>query len=140
MVRGRPPRSTVVTLLQAQGLPISDITDEHSEHFFFVGSDGSPTGLFGLELYGTDALLRSLVVGENARGNGLGSILVEHAEQYAATNRVRSIYLLTTTAEMFFKRLGYEPTDRSLAPPSIKETREFTSLCPASSAFLMKTL
>jgi amino-acid N-acetyltransferase len=129
-----------VALLQAQGLPISDITDEHLEHFFFVGSDGSPTGLVGIELYGADALLRSLVVGENARSNGLGSTLVEHAERYAATNRVRSIYLLTTTAEMFFKRLGYERIDRSLAPPSIKKTREFASLCPASSAFMMRTL
>src|SRR5271170_2681957 len=101
-IRGRPPRSTAVALLQAQGLPVSDITDEHLEHFFFVGSDGSPTGLVGLELYGTDALLRSLVVGENARGKGVGSTLVEHAEQYAATMRVRSLYLLTTTAETFF--------------------------------------
>jgi amino-acid N-acetyltransferase len=140
MIRGRPPRSTAVALLQSQGLPISDITDEHLEHFFFVGSGGSPAGLVGLELYGTDALLRSLVVGENARGNGLGSTLVEHAEQYAASNRVRSIYLLTTTAETFFKRLGYERIDRSQAPPSIRGTREFASLCPASSAFMMKTL
>jgi amino-acid N-acetyltransferase len=140
MIRGRPPRSTAVALLQSQGLPISDITDEHLEHFFFVGSDGSPAGLIGLELYGTDALLRSLVVDESARRNGLGASLVEHAEQYAATKRVRSIYLLTTTAETFFKRLGYERIDRSQAPPSIKGTREYASLCPASSAFMMKRL
>jgi amino-acid N-acetyltransferase len=140
MVRGRPPRSTATALLQSHGLPDSDITDEHLEDFFFVGSDGSPTGLVGLELYGTDALLRSLVVGENARGNGLGSTLVGHAERYALTKGVRSVYLLTTTAEAFFKRLGYERIDRSQAPPSIKETREFASLCPASSAFMMKGL
>ena len=139
MVRGRLPRSTATALLQSHCLPDSDITDQHLEHFFFVGSDSSPTGL-GLELYGTDALLRSLVVGENARGNGLGSTLVGHAERYAATKGVRSVYLLTTTAEAFFKRLGYERIDRSQAPPSIKETREFASLCPASSAFLMKSL
>jgi amino-acid N-acetyltransferase len=140
MIRGRPPRSTAVALLQSQGLPISDITDEHMEHFFFVGSDGSPTGLIGLELYGSDALLRSLVVGQNARGKGLGSILVEQAEQHAAAEGIRSIYLLTTTAESFFKRLGYERIDRSQAPPSIRGTREFASLCPASSAFMMKPL
>jgi N-acetylglutamate synthase-like GNAT family acetyltransferase len=140
IIRGRPPRSSVAALLQSPGLPISDITGEHLEHFFFVGYDGSPAGLIGLELYGADALLRSLVVGENARGNGLGPTLVEHAEQYAASNGVRSIYLLTTTAATFFKRLGYERIDRSQAPPSIKGTREFASLCPASSAFMMKTL
>src|SRR5258708_10867172 len=121
MIRGRPPRSTAVALLQAQGLPTSDITDEHLEHFFFVGSDGSPAGLVGLELYGTDALLRSLVVAENARGKGLGSILIEHVEQYAASKGVRSIYLLTTTAEAFFKRLGYEHIERSNAPLPLNE-------------------
>jgi hypothetical protein len=54
VIRGRPPKSTAVALLQAQGLPVSDITDEHLEHFFFIGSDGSPTGLVGVEIYGTD--------------------------------------------------------------------------------------
>ena len=132
MIRGRPPLSTAVTLLQAQGLPASDITDEHLEHFFFVGSDGSPAGLVGLELYGTDALLRSLVVAENARHKGLGATLIDHAEQYAASKGVRSIYLLTTTAQAFFKRLGYERIERSTTPPSIERTREFAGLCPAS--------
>jgi amino-acid N-acetyltransferase len=140
MIRGRPPRSTVVSLLQAQYLPVADITDEHLEHFFFVGSNGWPTGLVGLEIYGADALLRSLVVGEKTRRKGLGSALVVHAEQYAGLKSVWSIYLLTTTAEAFFKRLGYERVDRSQAPSSIERTREFASLCPASSALMVKFL
>ena len=140
MIRGRPPRSTTVALLQAQGLPVSDITDEYLEHFFFIGSDDAPTRLVGLELCGADALLRSLVVGENARSKGFGSALIEHAEQYAASKNIRSMYLLTTTAEAFFKRLGYGRIDRLQAPPSIGRTREFASLCPASSAFMVKPL
>jgi amino-acid N-acetyltransferase len=140
MIRGRPPRSTALALLHAQGLPASDITDEHLEHFFFVGSEDSPTGLVGLEIYGRNALLRSLVVGDNARRRGLGSTLADHAEQYAASKSVRSIYLLTATAETFFRRLGYVRIDRSQAPPSIERTREFASLCPASSAFMVKSL
>jgi amino-acid N-acetyltransferase len=139
-MRGRPTRSTAVALLEAQGLPVSDITDEHLQHFFFIGSDDAPTGLVGLELYGTDALLRSLVVGENARSKGLGTALIQHAEQYAGSMAVRSIYLLTSTAEEFFKHLGYERIERSRAPPSIERTREFASLCPASSAFMTKQL
>jgi amino-acid N-acetyltransferase len=129
-----------VALLQAQGLPVSDVSAEHLEHFFFVGSDGSPTGLVGLELYGTDALLRSLVVAENVRAKGLGSTLINHAEQYAASKGVRSIYLLTTTAEAFFKRLGYVGIERSHAPTSIQQTREFADLCPASSVFMLKSI
>jgi amino-acid N-acetyltransferase len=140
MIRGRPPKSTAVALLHSQGLPVSDLTDEHLEHFFFIGSDGSPTGLVGVELYGTEALLRSLVVAETARTQGIGSALVQHAEEYASSRRVGTMYLLTTTAEKFFKRLGYERVDRSQAPPSIERTREFAGLCPASSAFMIKRL
>jgi len=140
MIRGRPPKSTVVALLHSQGLPVSDITDEHLEHFFFIGSDGSPTGLVGVEMYGTEALLRSLVVAETARTQGIGSALVQHAEECASSRRVGTMYLLTTTAEKFFERLGYERFDRLQAPPSIERTREFASLCPASSAFMIKRL
>ena len=140
MIRGRPPRSTAVALLQVQGLPVSDITDDHLEHFFFVGSDGSPTGLVGLEIYGSDALLRSLVVADSARTQGIGSALVQHAEIYAASNNVSAMYLLTTTAESFFERRGYRRADRSQAPATIQTTAEFANLCPASSAFMIKQL
>jgi amino-acid N-acetyltransferase len=110
------------------------------ENFFYIGSDDSPIGLAGLEIYGTDALLRSLDVRENVRSKGLRSGLIEHAEKYAASKSVRSIYLLTTTAEAFFKRQGCERISRSQAPPSIKRTGEFASLCPANSAFTTKPL
>jgi amino-acid N-acetyltransferase len=140
MIRGRPLRLTAVALLQAQGLPVSDITDEHLEHFFFIGSDGSPTGLVGVEIYGAGALLRSLVVAETARTQGLGSALVQHAEDYAASRHVGAMYLLTTTAESFFERRGYWRVDRAQAPPAIQATPEFASLCPASSAFMIKQI
>jgi hypothetical protein len=56
MIRARPPRSTAVALLQTQGLPVSDITDEHLGHFFYIGSDSSPAGLVGVEIYGAAAI------------------------------------------------------------------------------------
>jgi amino-acid N-acetyltransferase len=140
MIRRRPAHPTAMALLAGAGLPVSDLTDQHLEHFFFTGPEDSPTGLVGLEIHGTDALLRSLVVGTNARAGGLGSRLVGHAQDYAASRGVRAIYLLTTTAEAFFARLGYRRIDRSHAPLSIQSTREFASLCPASSAFMTKRL
>jgi amino-acid N-acetyltransferase len=94
----------------------------------------------GLEINGADALLRSLVVCASERRKGLGAVLVRHAESYAASKGVRSIYLLTTTAETFFRQRGYRQIDRTKAPPSIQLTPEFASLCPASSAFMTKSL
>ena len=140
MIRERPPHSSVVALLEAEGLPASDLTEEHLEHFFFTGTDGAPSALVGLELYRDAALLRSLVVSAAARTQGLGTALVLHAEEYAAAHQVRTLYLLTTTAETYFEHRGYRRSDRAEAPPSIKTTREFASLCPSSSAFMSKRL
>ncbi|MEA3197991.1 MAG: amino-acid N-acetyltransferase [Gammaproteobacteria bacterium] len=140
MIRGRPSRLAAVALLAAEGLPVADLTDGHLEHFFFTGSDGAPTALVGLEIYAADALLRSLVVARDARTKGVGSALVQHAEDYAASRGVHAIYLLTTTAESYFERLGYRRVDRTQAPPSIRSTAEFAGLCPASSAFMIKQI
>jgi amino-acid N-acetyltransferase len=71
MVRERPPQLSVVALLEAEGLPASDLSETHLEHFFITGSDGAPSALVGLEIYGEVALLRSLVVSAAARTQGL---------------------------------------------------------------------
>jgi hypothetical protein len=38
------------------------LTESHLEHSFLSGSDGAPSAIVGVELFGPDALLRSLVV------------------------------------------------------------------------------
>ena len=135
-----PPRSSAAALLEAQGLPTADLTEEHFQHFFFMGNESAPEALVGLEIYGQDALLRSLVVSPGGRTRGLGSALVLHAEGYAAAHDVRTLYLLTTTAESYFEHRGYRRVDRADTPPSIRSTRQFAGLCPASSAFMIKRL
>lgn len=66
--------------------------------------------------------------------------MVEHAEEHAAAQSVKSLYLLSMTAESFFKRLNYARVDRNAAPPTIQPTSEYASVCPASSAFMVKQL
>jgi amino-acid N-acetyltransferase len=127
-------------LLAAANLPISDLTDEQLTSFFYCGAAAEPSALIGLEIYGREALLRSLVVDPSLRSTGLGSALVERAEAYAANHGVGTLYLLTTTAEAFFAHRGYHRIDRSLAPAAIRSTGEFAGLCPASSAFMFKRL
>ena len=125
-------------LLTEADLPSSDITNEHLKHFFGCGPKERLSGVVGLEIYGTIALLRSLAVVQDCRGNGCGKALVAEVETYAHSRGVTEIYLLTTTAERFFERLGYTRTSREAAPEAIRRTREFTDLCPSSSAFMMK--
>ena len=139
-IRRSPSRSAATSLLDAAALPTLDLTDAHMEHFFYSGPAHAPTGLVGLELFESQALLRSLVVSGAARSRGLGSALLAQAEEHARTAGVREIYLLTTTAEEFFKRRGFSTAAREDAPPAIRQSREFAGLCPASSAFMIKRL
>ena len=122
------------------GLPTEDLSEPPLKHFFFVGTAVAPTALVGAEIFGEHALLRSLAVSANQREQGLGSLLVAHLEQHARECGVRQIFLLTTTARDFFARRGYESVARESAPPSIRTTREFADICPASSAFMAKVL
>ena len=97
-------------------------------------------GIVGLELYGASGLLRSLVVSPRHRSQGAGSALVTHAERVAVERGVSALYLLTTTAEAFFRRRGYVAAARELAPDAIRRTSEFAGLCPSTSAFMVKYL
>jgi amino-acid N-acetyltransferase len=135
-----PDLSSVKQLLSESGLPIEDITAQHLQHFFGTASSLELEGLVGLELYGEVALLRSLAVASSRRGSGVGSGLVAHAERYARDQGVKSLYLLTTTAEQFFLRRGYARVPRDEAPAAIKGTQEFSGICPSSSAFMVKQL
>jgi len=136
----QPPESEVRRLLAESDLPTSDLTLEHLSHFFGCGSTQKPQGVVGLEIYGSVALLRSLAVAEKKRRRGCGKALVAEAERYAQACGVERLYLLTTTAEKFFERLGYKHAVREAAPEPIRRTHEFSGLCPSSSAFMVKEL
>jgi amino-acid N-acetyltransferase len=136
----RPSLDNAVKLLAAAGLPAEDLSDSHCENFFFAGSRDTPTGLVGLEIFGNVALLRSLVVAPGRRGVGEGTALLQHAERQARASGVTTLYLLTTTAQPFFAKHGYRCAPREIAPAAIRATREFASICPASSAFMIREL
>lgn len=137
-VFGHPSLASVQRLLADAGLPTDDLTTAHLETFFGLGSPDALEGVVGLEIFGEAALLRSLAVTPAQRSHGLGKLLVSTAERYARTRGAGDIYLLTNSAERFFADLGFVPADRNSAPESIRQTREFAALCPASASFMVK--
>ena len=136
----QPLETSVKRLLNESQLISSDLTPEHMRYFFGLGTKEEPEGVVGLELFGTVGLLRSLAVVSSRRRAGLGSKLVAHVEDYARNKGIKSLYLLTNTAESFFKHRGYQLTPRDHAPSAIRETKEFSEICPVSSAFMVKHL
>jgi len=127
-------------LLAMCDLPYSDITASHLGRFWVVRDAEGLVGVVGLEIAGDTALLRSLAVSPRARGSGCGESLLRHAEAYARSQCVRTVYLLTLTAAGYFSLRGYERTERADAPPAIRATAEFQDLCPDSAVCLMKRI
>jgi len=130
----------IKALLTKCALPVDDITPNHMEYFITCWEDGGLAGVVGLEMLGQYALLRSLAVAHDLRGQGIATQLTARAEEYAGTNRIKTIYLLTTTAERFFARLGYRNVDRDSMPEEIKSTAEFHTLCPDTAVGMTKSL
>ncbi|MDO8860318.1 arsenic resistance N-acetyltransferase ArsN2 [Haliea sp. E1-2-M8] len=131
----------VKALLLEAGLPVSDLSGKASLSLLGARKkDGQLLGVVGIEASGTEGLLRSLAVAPTARGAGLGQHLVSEAEAWAVARGITALYLLTTTADEFFVRLGYKSIARDEAPTSIAVTAEFRELCPAASAFMRKVL
>ena len=130
----------VKQLLAACALPCEDITPAHLQHFLVVRHQTNLVGVIGLELLGSFALLRSLAVQIDFRGQKIASQLTTQAEAYARSRKVKSLYLLTTTAEGFFTKQGYHTMDRSAVPVVVRETTEFRSICPSTAKCMVKRL
>jgi len=127
-------------LLALCGLPHEDITPQQLSHFWVIKEKGEILGSVGLEILGRSALLRSLAVDPRFRKRGFASELTKKAEDYAASFRIKELFLLTMTAENFFRKRGYQKTERNSAPSEIQGTTEFQSLCPDSSVCMVKVL
>ena len=85
-----------------------------------------------------DRLARGLASGMSRRG--MVRQLTGAALQLATTRGANAVFLLTTTAERFFPRFGFEPIDREQVPQSVRASVEFQSACPASAIVMRKQL
>ncbi len=124
-------RAAIERLVAASGLPLEGLA-EHLGSALVARVDGSVVGCVALELYGEDALLRSLAVAPEHRGRGLGLRLAEAAVELARRRCARRLWLLTTTAGGFFPRLGFGRVDREELPTSLGASAELRGACPAS--------
>src|SRR5215470_16936406 len=77
-------------------------------------------------------------VDEDYRGQGLAASLVEAVVERAGRVGLRAVYLLTSSAGVYFERRGFRSCPRDEAPPLIRESWEFKSGCPASAVFMRR--
>lgn len=121
----------VQALLTGAKLPLDGIPADLA-HFLVAEREGRIVGAIGLEHHGSAALLRSAVVDPSLRGTGVGERLVRELLTIARTRGTDEVVLLTTTAEEWFPRFGFERIAREEAPASLHASEEFKGACPAS--------
>lgn len=128
----------VLELLKQVDLPIEGVR-KHFHNFFTIKKDNLTVGCGGIEIYENVGLLRSLAIHPSIQAKGNGQQMVGRIEEYSAEKGIYNIYLLTETAEKYFQKLGYKIIPREEADPRIKQSIEFTTLCP-SAPVMMKRL
>src|SRR5215510_6469776 len=111
-------------LLETQHLPLDGV-DEHVATMVVAKKGSEVVGAAAVELYAEGALLRSVVVDPTVRGQGLGHRLSDAALSIARDRGRYTAFLLTTTAERFFPKLGFEQIVRDDVPASVQASIEF---------------
>lgn len=113
---------SLVAALEAADLSTEDL-DGEARAFFELADNGKTVGFGGFELYGPDALLRSVVVLPEVRGKGYGRAVSEKVLDMARGAGARHAYLLTTTAVEFFEHTGLARIERQRDPATILATK-----------------
>ena len=130
-------RQSIVTLLQSEKLPTEDLPAALNNFFIALDHD-NVVGAVGLEKYNNCGLLRSLVVTRDYRNEKIAGKLVKQLEEKAKTSGIDCIYLLTETAPDYFAKKGYEKISREDVPTSLKQSSEFSHVCPQSAIIMQK--
>lgn len=126
--------------LDQAGLPTDDLTESGRVFFAYSTLSGERVGYGGFEQYDREVLLRSIVVLPAKHRRGIGRGIVPLLMRRAFDAGGRRAWLLTTTATAFFERAGFKPADRAKAPEAILSSRQASSLCPSTAAFLVRTI
>lgn len=116
-------------LLKENHLPYIDCV-EHIDNFIILEDKGKIIGMGGIEVYGCNSLLRSIVVERSKREKGIGKDIFKYLNEKAFDLGVTGIYLLTETAKGYFEKLGFSEVRRTEVPKTILKTKQFTELCP----------
>ena len=132
--------AVATTWLSDEGLPTDDLTVDHMDAFIVATQGGKPVGMIGIEKFAKVGLLRSLIVDTACRGVGLGGRLVAALESSARSEHIDELWLLTIDADAFFTRYGYVVVERDQSPEAIRNTAEFSTLCPGDAVLMCKHL
>ena len=129
----------VKELLGSSSLPL-DGAQQHLADFLLAFDGGTLAACSGLECYGDIALLRSVAVTPNHRGKGLGRTLCGRLLTSARQRNIRTLVLLTDSAQSFFAQMGFEVVPRTALPEQVNVSEELRGACPATATAMLRSL
>ena len=126
-------------LLVGSLLPSRDVGGAN-QRFIVASENGRLIGCAGLQVAGHDGLVRSMAVHWTRRNAGLGTRLHERLLFEALLAGVRTLYVVTSTAEDFFAGHGFKRVAATAVPPELQASDEFTAFVPGGSAVMSRTV
>lgn len=124
---GREHLEAISALLVKLGFDDQDLSDEKMRDFLALENENGLIGCVGLEVFGEDAVLRSLAVSPEERGIGYGWMLADMTINLARFRGVRRLYLVTEKASDFFAaKHGFHIVDMSTAPDAVVKSSTFS--------------
>ncbi|MDQ1143548.1 N-acetylglutamate synthase-like GNAT family acetyltransferase [Bacillus sp. SORGH_AS 510] len=126
--------------LSRAGLGTDGLTDETVDHFLLLeNEDGSLRGSLGMEGFGEDGLLRSLVVSPGQADKEI-FVLFDQMVQLAKEKGMRSLFLATnkSVALPFFELMGFKRVEREQLPSGFFQSEHIRHVLNVDNSLFLK--
>lgn len=116
----------LTAFLSTADLTLAGLDDPGVRLWLLRDGSGTLIGSTGFELSadGADVIIRSVAVGAENRGDGLGSRLAEHALDEARAEGATRAWLFSRRSGPFWQKLGFAPADRDELAAALATTRQ----------------
>jgi enamine deaminase RidA (YjgF/YER057c/UK114 family)/N-acetylglutamate synthase-like GNAT family acetyltransferase len=132
------PDSDLAAMLRSVDLPLPGDADAVTMLKAYLG--GELVGCVGYGLYGQSAVLHSLVVNREAKGEGVGRALVQTVIEKMRKAGVRQVYLATTDTARYFGYLGFLPVAREAIAANALASPELAQYAAGEATYMCYTM
>ncbi len=132
------PESDLALLLRSVDLPLPAESDNVRMLKAYV--DGELVGCVGYERYAKSAVLHSLVVIREAKGEGVGRALVETLLAKLRDAGCEQVFLMTADTSRYFGYFGFAPVELGTIDPEVRKSVELSAYAPGEATCMRYVL
>jgi enamine deaminase RidA (YjgF/YER057c/UK114 family)/N-acetylglutamate synthase-like GNAT family acetyltransferase len=132
------PDSDLAAMLRSVDLPTPSESDQVTMLKAYLG--GELVGCVGYGRYAASAVLHSLVVIREAKGEGVGRALVQSVIERLQKAGLRQVYLVTTDTARYFGYLGFSPVAREAIAPDVLASPELALYGEGEATYMCRSV